>query len=272
MTDLSTLHPLLLVAARIALAVLGYPLAYAAARLALGRDRLDGLRARHPFTESAVLLVGLVPFGLLLGNDALDPRLVGPALSISAAGRASTAAIFGLLAGLPLLGGLRAHDAEAPSARGEGPSLAVLFVAAALPFAALLALRGATRGEGGPYEAAALARAPLRAALVPSDADARLSLGFRFASADMLDRARGEAAYARGLGAVPARTYELESEIAARAGDCEGAERLFRLSLESSLGDILEGHATTRLRLGGYFLPPSLVTRCHFGERGASPR
>lgn len=272
MTDLSTLHPLFPLAFRIALASLAYPLAWGCARLALGRARMASLRLERPFTEALLFAVAVFPLGLVVGLDALDPRLVGPALALSPPARGASALFFGLLAALPLLGTLRTHARDLPSSPVGEPSLLVLLLTSLVPTLAFIALRSATVLEQAPYAAATLARAPLRAAVVPTDATARLSLGFRFASADDLDRAREEITFARAFGADPSRVLELESELAARMGDCPRAERLFRLSIEQSLGAGLTAPGSTPLRLGGYFLPPSLVTRCRFGARDTTTR
>lgn len=242
--------------------------------LGLGRVVLGGQRAREladaaPRARAHALAVASVTGGALLGWDALDPRLVGVPVATHDGARIAAASLLAMLALLPLLSALRV--AAGPLDARQRASALALATAALVVVAAMAFTRHATRLVGTPYDPPVLARAPLRAAIVPSDAMAWLTLAYVSATNDRFDEARERLTLARSLGAAVAPALEIESELFARLGDCETAERLFRFSLETRVPVDLLGE---RLDLRGFRLPTSLVTRCGYGRPsapGASP-
>jgi hypothetical protein len=272
------IHPLVWLGARLALAFAALPLCRLAALLTLGRERREAFASEQPRAHAFALAIGVGIMAALLGWDAADPDFVGARLATHPVVRALSAVVFAAMATFPLFASLRAGDTSGeardvraaarivPADRDGRLAMVALALTAFLPFGLLAGARASTSMADDLLSPAALARAQVRRALVPTDGNARTALAYRAAFSD-LDRARRELAQAIALGAPASRTLEVESEIRARMGDCRGAELAFRSALEARVPTDPAQFARASLSLRDFHLPPSLVTRCHYGVR-----
>lgn len=101
----------------------------------------------------------------------------------------------------------------------------------------------------------------------PWDASAMLSLGWVAARANDPRLASARASEARRLGAGESDVMELDAENLAATGHCEEARTRFDESLaERARERFAAAAAWEPLELGGYHVPPSLVTECGYGD------
>lgn len=96
----------------------------------------------------------------------------------------------------------------------------------------------------------------------PWDANATLALAWQSRRREDLDRADAYVAEAAYLGASPPALLEIEAELLAARGDCVAARETFDRALAARVVDPLE----STLELGGYRIPPTLLTACEWGE------
>ncbi len=96
----------------------------------------------------------------------------------------------------------------------------------------------------------------------PWDATAMLAAGWAARSRGEYERALSWARDAGELGAAEGAALELTAEVQAARGDCEAARATFDRALAARMAAVFADPLTTRISLGGYRLPPSLVTEC----------
>ncbi len=96
----------------------------------------------------------------------------------------------------------------------------------------------------------------------PWDGGATLALAWQARRREDLERAEAYATEAARLGAAAPALLELEAELWAARGDCARAEETFDRALAARVVDPLE----TSLELGGYRIPPTLMTECGMGD------
>lgn len=264
MTLAQGVHPLVIVAGRLGVIFVAPMAARLIASLTLGGTRLRAFEELHPTGFGRASALPLALLGAQLGADCLDPALVGVGIATNPIARGLAACAFVALGVAPALRALRGRAQEPPFTSADHASLVVVGACTGLLAIGWGLGARSTRLEEAFYTANTLARAPLRAAIVPTDPNARLALAYRATSTN-LDLAREELTLAVTLGAPPARTLEVEAEIRARVGDCAGAERAFRSALAASMPSDPNEFSRTRLELGAFHLPPSLITRCAYG-------
>lgn len=100
----------------------------------------------------------------------------------------------------------------------------------------------------------------------PWDSDAMMALAWRARDAEALDRAQARAGLAAQMGPDAARYYELWAELHAARGDCQAARESFRRSMSERATGALDDALDRPLSLGGFRLPPTLVSRCGLDE------
>lgn len=268
MGELRLLHPLVLLGAKLALVFALAPAIEAAARLVLGRKRDDAFAAESPGGRGLAVGLGAALAGMGLGLSALDPRLLPVAVATHIVAQIAAMGLGATLASGPSMRLWRAH-AQEPIAAAQRAPMIVTLVIGLVPLGLIVAAVVASKPALDPVAPESLARAPLRAALLPTSADARLGLAYLATHHDELPRARRELALARALGGKERVALEIESELAARGGDCRRAIDLFHRSLEPEAPSFdRDGHLTPLppLRLGGFHIPASLITRCDFAS------
>lgn len=221
-------------------------------------------------------------FGLLcaaaaLGADAVAARrmglerparpaelaaLLGAALALDAGvWLASGAPRIAVTAGTLFALGIVAH-ARQPGRRHRvgwlvGATLGIALAAAA----ALPALLTPITEEEATGASQSAARWRLR--VDPWDAEAMLASAWAASRRDDLRHARAQLEEARRMGLAPAPGLELEAELAAAEGDCAAARALFDRALTARAEEAFEQDALAEpLQLGGYHLPPTMVTEC----------
>lgn len=119
-------------------------------------------------------------------------------------------------------------------------------------------------------EAAAIPTAGQRAAtwrlrVDPWDGHAWLAAAWATREQDDLALARAQLELAIELGAPVPESLELESELHAAHGDCALARERFDEALAARAAHAFDN--PFELELGGWNLPPTLVRRCHYGQR-----
>jgi len=264
--DLGRIDPLVLLGGKLAVLFLLAPSIAILMRAVLGSEREAAIRADDPGRRALVVAIGAGLAAGFLGWDVLDPRLVGAALASNPLARVFVAVACAVLGALPALDEARANR---PFPKREGASsiaLVVALVVAILPASGVFAMRMTTSLGDDALDAEAIRHAGFRAIVVPTDADAHLALAFAAAGRDDGARTNRELAIARGLHAKRSIVLEIESELAARRGDCRAAVALFNRSLEARIPSDPEEFLNTRLTVGGFHLPPSLVARCDFAS------
>ena len=102
--------------------------------------------------------------------------------------------------------------------------------------------------------------ARMRLVIDPWDADAMLALAWRARAAGDLPRAFERATLAAHMRPDRQSYYLAWSELHAAAGDCTAARESFEQSLAAQATRAFD--ASAPLELGGYDLPPTLVTEC----------
>jgi len=164
-----------------------------------------------------------------------------------------------------LAAGLLAHRAQLAS--GSRPAAIVGVVTAAL-LGALLALawtltsipEGAVTHHGD---------ATWRLRIDPWDARAMLAQGWASQRRGELDRAHAQALEALRMGSPRGPALELEAEVLALRGECAAARDTFDEALRARATRAFDEAAVLEapLSLGGYQIPPALVTECGGLER-----
>lgn len=96
----------------------------------------------------------------------------------------------------------------------------------------------------------------------PWDARAVLALAWNARRQEDLERAEAYRAQAIELGVETYLALELRAELQATQGDCEAARATFDEALASRVIDPL----LVSMELGGYTVPPALITDCGMGE------
>ncbi|HJL20325.1 MAG TPA: hypothetical protein RMH99_31955 [Sandaracinaceae bacterium LLY-WYZ-13_1] len=117
----------------------------------------------------------------------------------------------------------------------------------------------------GPEEAphAGASAAVWRLRIHPWDPVAMLAAGWASREREDYRRAVAQAREARRMGLPVAPTLELEAEVLAARGRCEEARATFDRALRARAARVFEEDALAApLTLGGYQLPPTLVTEC----------
>lgn len=157
-----------------------------------------------------------------------------------------------------------------PGPRPEPPARRPGLVAGLVIGAGLVALptlsEAATRIEPGSEAFLGSSAASWRLRVDPWDPQATLALGWASALGDDPALARTRLAAARTLGADEADALELEAQLAAAAGECGEARARFDDALRERARERFEEGRWEPLELGGYHLPPALVTECGYGE------
>lgn len=93
-----------------------------------------------------------------------------------------------------------------------------------------------------------------------------LTLAWASARADDPSLATTRAQEARRLGAHESDVMELEAELLAAGGRCVEGRARFEEALRARASERFSRGDWEPLELGGYHLPPSLVTECGYGE------
>lgn len=127
-------------------------------------------------------------------------------------------------------------------------------------------LDAATQIDPGTAANAGARAATWRLRVEPWDPSAMLALGWASALENDPTRATARANEARRLGARRSDVLELEAELLAAAGRCDEARERFDGALSERARERFAAGTWEPLELGGYHLPPSLVTRCGYGD------
>jgi hypothetical protein len=101
----------------------------------------------------------------------------------------------------------------------------------------------------------------------PWDGEAMLAVAWGSRRNNHLDASQAQLEEALRLGATQAEAMELEAELLAARHDCVGARARFDAALRERARRQFETGIFEPLELGGYHLPPSLVTECGYGEQ-----
>jgi hypothetical protein len=150
-----------------------------------------------------------------------------------------------------------------PTPRGGWlPALIVGIGLVALPVLADVA----TQIERGTEPTTSATAATWRLRLDPWDASAMLALAWHAALAGDPSMAQARESVARRLGAAPSDAMELDAELLAREGRCDEARARFDDALRARASERFADGAWQPLPLGGYHLPPSLVSECGLGS------
>jgi Zn-dependent protease with chaperone function len=96
----------------------------------------------------------------------------------------------------------------------------------------------------------------------PWDASAALALAWQARRREDLKRAEAYATEAAHLGVSTPPLLEMEAELLAARGECARARETFDRALAARVVDPLE----SSLELGGYRIPPTLMTECGMGD------
>lgn len=96
----------------------------------------------------------------------------------------------------------------------------------------------------------------------PWDANATLALAWQARRREDLERAAAYADEAQRMGVSSPALLELRAELLAARGECEAARETFDEALAARVVDPL----AVSLELGGYRIPPTLLTECGMGE------
>ncbi|MBX3275084.1 MAG: hypothetical protein KF729_32770 [Sandaracinaceae bacterium] len=214
-----------------------------------------------------------------------DLRAAGPADPRGLAG-AFAAALAGALlvralgASATVLGGacalfacgLYAYRRPAAAPRTGHPLGALLGGAAALFLLALVTAPAALTAiapDDAPYHG----EATWRLRIDPWDATAMLASGWAARSRGELGRARARAIESVRMGGPEGPALELEAEILAARGECAAARATFDRAIEArARAAFADDSLPAPLVLGGYRLPPALLTECGGLDELGAPR
>jgi hypothetical protein len=198
-------------------------------------------RGRASAWVAAVAVLGLLPLALWPDGPAVA-RWGGLAAAV----------------GLGMLLAARPHRERMLPARGfaVGALVGLLLVGAAA------GAELATRIELDQVVRATDARVRWRLRVQPWDPRAMLAAGWSARRREAFPRARAWVEAARAHGAPEADALELEAELLAAAGDCAGARTTFDRALRARTEAAFTDPLAAPLALGGFRLPPTLVTAC----------
>ncbi len=132
----------------------------------------------------------------------------------------------------------------------------------AVPFV----LEGATRIAPGTEADAGSTAATWRLRVDPSDGSAMLALAWSSARRGDPERAAVQETEARRLGVAESDAMELDAELLARTGRCDEARQRFEASISTRAAERFDASPWGPLELGGYHIPPALVSECGYGE------
>jgi hypothetical protein len=149
-----------------------------------------------------------------------------------------------------------------PPRRRAGVVAGVLVSAALVAGAWGLDAATAVDLDAAPLAGAGPARWRLR--LDPWDPSAMLALAWATRRDEDLGRAERQLRVAAYLGVPPADRLELEAELLAARGECDAARARFDEALAARADRAFEAPLEP-LELGGWHLPPTLVTECGYG-------
>lgn len=155
----------------------------------------------------------------------------------------------------------RPPTAEASLGYGVGGGLSLLLMALfalPIPMTAIVLEEAPQHGD-----------ATWRLRIYPWDENAMLASGWAARRRGQLDRAEASAHVAVRMGLSEGPALELESEVWAARGECETAQRTFDRALRARAREAFSGDSSllAPLVLGGYQLPPTLLTTCGGIER-----
>jgi Zn-dependent protease with chaperone function len=157
----------------------------------------------------------------------------------------------------------------APPRRAPG-IVAALAIAGALMGAVWIANeRTAIPRESAPLAGAGAARWRLR--VDPWDSVAMLAMAWASRRDGDLSRAEAQARMAERMGAPVAERLELEAEILAARKRCDEAHARFAEALRWRAAVVFEDPLSRPLALGGWYLPPTLVSGCRVGVEPLAP-
>lgn len=105
----------------------------------------------------------------------------------------------------------------------------------------------------------------------PWDANAMLALAWDSRRDDALDEADARIAAAEALGAPRPELLEARAEVAAARGRCDEADALFDEAIAARSMDAFSADPFAPLELGGWHLPPSLVSECRRSVEDVAP-
>lgn len=152
----------------------------------------------------------------------------------------------------------------APPPRAAGVSAGLLI---ALGLVGLPALADVgTRIEPGAESFVGARAASWRLRIDPWDARATLALGWSSARERDSGLAAARLAAARRLGVAESDALELDAELLAAEGSCDDARARFEQALGERARERFAEGSWEPVPLGGYHLPPSLVTECGYGD------
>jgi len=109
-----------------------------------------------------------------------------------------------------------------------------------------------------------------RLQLNPRDPEANLLMAWYERDRDAFADALRRADTARQLGADEPLVLQVESEILAARGDCAGAQATFDRALVSMAERALDAALEENLSLGGFSLPPTLISHCGVSVPGTN--
>jgi hypothetical protein len=253
------------IATPIACALVPFATAWLLKLVLLARSADDAARRATQIDQlrAALLVTAIaqVALAFFAGLTAL-----GPALVSSARGPWGWAfGCFSLLIALAASVAARrraargSHEPGAKSARRwpgiiAGAAMATLVLGGGLAAWSLTAIEDPTRAS------ASAARWRMRAD--PWDAGAMLASGYDARRRDRYELAVARAREARRMGIAAELALELEAETLAAQGECERARRTFDRAIAARAQRTFEGVLTAPLTLGGYRIPPALITEC----------
>ena len=105
----------------------------------------------------------------------------------------------------------------------------------------------------------------------PWDPNAMLALGWASRRDEAFAEADARIEAAEWLGAPRPEVYEARAELAAARGHCEEADALFDESISARSMAAFETDPFAPLELGGWHLPPSLVSECRRSVEDLAP-
>lgn len=123
-----------------------------------------------------------------------------------------------------------------------------------------------TRIDPGTEANASVAAATWRLRVEPWDGSALLALAWAAARESDPTIARARADAARRLGARESDVLELDAELLAAGGRCPEARARFDEALAARARERFAAGLWEPLELGGYHLPPALVSECGYGD------
>lgn len=240
----------------------------------LGATALGPALASTPWSvathAAAVACVALALVSDLATSREADERALGAGLGVSLVASVAVTSLFGrvgLSAGAVVLLFTGMFAFRAGAAEKDASGLAIGAVTSVL-LAALFALPFALTAIG-PDEATHAGDSTWRLRVDPWDEHAMLANAWASRRRGELDRALAQAREARRMGLGDGPALELAAEVLAAQGHCDAAQRAFDRALRVRASQTFDRDAALRepLLLGGYQIPPTLVTECQGLER-----